>query len=196
MHILVLATRNAGKVQEISRLLDGLAINVLAASDVAGAPHVEEDAATLRGNALKKAMVLHTFTGYWALADDTGLMVSALNGAPGVYSARYAGAGCTPRDNRQKLLGTLAGVQDRAAAFCTAMALVTGEEVAFFDGVCRGHIATEERGRDGFGYDALFVPEGTTQTFAELSAAEKNVISHRGRAMRACRSFLEKRLGA
>ena len=195
MQTLVLATRNYGKVRELRALLDGLPIRVLAAADIAGAPTVEEDAPTLRGNALKKAASLHAHCGQWTLADDTGLRVAALGGAPGVHSARYAGDGCTPRDNRLKLLSALKGRSSRAAEFRTVLALVTAQRsVHYFEGVCRGRIAQQERGQGGFGYDAIFVPEGMDKTFAELSAAEKHAISHRGRAVRACLAHLRAQL--
>ena len=195
MQTLVLATHNSGKVQELHALLVGLPIRVIAAADIKGAPVAKEDALTLRGNALKKAMALYAHCGHWALADDTGLRVAALSGAPGVHSARYAGPGCTPRDNRLKLLAALAGAATRAAEFRTVIALVTGRnEVRYFEGVCPGSIAREERGDGGFGYDAIFVPAGFSRTFAELCAAEKHAISHRGQAMRACQAYLRTQL--
>ncbi len=191
---LVLATRNAGKVEEMRALLGGLPIAVVAASAIHGAPDVVEDANTLRGNALKKASAVSAVTGHWALADDTGLVVAALDGAPGVYSARYAGQGCTPRDNRLKLLRALRESQDRLAEFRTVIALVMDGAVEYFEGVCPGHIAHHERGLGGFGYDAIFVPAGMNKTFAELSGPEKNAISHRGQAMRSCQAYLKERL--
>ena len=191
---LVLATRNAGKVREIRALLGALPLTVLPASEIRGVPVVLEDAPTLRGNALKKAAALSAATGHWALADDTGLMVRALRGAPGVHSARYAGPDCTPQENRQKLLQSLRSASDRAAEFRTVIALKMDEEVKYFEGICHGHITRRERGTGGFGYDAIFVPTRMNRTFAELSAAEKNAISHRGQAMRACKAFLTERL--
>ena len=194
MQTLVLATRNAGKVRELKEFLGALPIRILAASDLPGAPDVEEDAPTLRGNALKKAQALFAHSGVWALADDTGLMVSALDGAPGVHSARFAGPGCTPADNRQKLLAQLADASDRSAHFTTVLALVTGNGEEYFEGTCAGRISRAERGDAGFGYDPIFVPEGMNRTFAELTPAEKNAISHRGRALRLCRAHLNERL--
>ncbi len=192
----MLATRNAGKVAELSALLAPLPLVVVSALGLPGAPEVEEDAPTLKGNALKKAKALYTFTGHWSLADDTGLMVTALAGAPGVHSARFAGLSCIPADNRHKLLRALENTSDRSAVFRTVIALDTGQEVHTFEGTCAGHIARRERGSEGFGYDALFVPARHTRTFAELSRKEKNAISHRGQALRRCLTFLEERLSA
>lgn len=189
----VLATHNAGKVAEMRALLAGLPVTLLPASAIDGAPDVEEDAPTLEGNAEKKARALYAHTSLPALADDTGLEVDALDGRPGVYSARYAGPGCTPADNRALLRHELAGATTRTAQFRTVIAFVEDGAVRFFDGVCQGHILDEERGTGGFGYDALFVPEGHTQTFAELHPDEKNAISHRGRALRAFAAYLGER---
>ena len=195
MRKIVLATGNAGKVAELRSLLGSLPVTIIAAFDIAGAPDVIEDGETLHANALKKALALHSHCGgLWTLADDTGLMVNALGGAPGVYSARYAGENCTPRDNRQKLLEALKGHKDRSAAFCTVIVLVMGETVEYFEGVCKGRIARQEHGSGGFGYDPIFIPDGMVQTFAELDPETKNSISHRGRAMNKCLSYLQVRL--
>lgn len=191
---IVLATRNAGKVAEMRALLAGLPVELLPAEAVAGAPEVEETAATLEGNAEKKARALHTHTGLPALADDTGLEVEALGGRPGVHSARYAGPEADDAANRARLRHDLAGATNRAAQFRTVIAYLDEQGLHTFEGVCRGRIIDEERGTGGFGYDALFVPEGETRTFAELSAEEKNAISHRGRALRAFAAFLRNRL--
>lgn len=181
----LLATRNAGKVRELRALLSGEGIEVLSVADVPGAPEVEETGATFRENALLKARALAGATGLLAVADDSGLEVDALAGAPGVSSARYAGE---PKDdvrNYQKLLEALGGVPDeaRTARFRCALAVVApwGEE-AVFEGACEGRIAGGPRGSGGFGYDPVFLPAGGPRTMAELSDAEKNAISHRGRA--------------
>jgi XTP/dITP diphosphohydrolase len=189
---LVLATRNAGKIAELRALLGGLPVVVRPAGEEA--PEVEEDAPSLEGNARKKAQAWHDLTGLPALADDTGLEVAALGGRPGVRSARYAGPEANDAANRALLLRELEGRTDRSARFRTVLAFVEAEGVRSFEGVCRGRILEEERGTGGFGYDALFVPEGETRTFAELSAAEKNAISHRGRALRAFAAFLRQRI--
>jgi XTP/dITP diphosphohydrolase len=180
---LVCASANPDKVAEIAAIL-GDAVELLPRpSDV---PDVVEDADTLEDNARLKATAICAATGLAAVADDTGLEVLALGGAPGVYAARYAGEGCSYADNRHKLLRELGDTIDRRARFRT-VALVRwpdGAELAV-DGVCPGTISDAERGARGFGYDAVFVPdEGDGRTFAEMSDAEKNAVSHRGRAFR------------
>ncbi len=191
---LVLATRNPGKVAEMRALLAALPVILCPAAEVPGAPAVEEDAPTLEGNARKKALALHVHTGLPALADDTGLEVTALGGRPGVLSARYAGPAEDPAANRARLLRDLHDATDRSACFRTVVALADGETVHLFEGVCPGTILSEERGEGGFGYDALFVPQGDHRTFAEMSAAEKNAVGHRGRALRAVTAYLKTRL--
>jgi XTP/dITP diphosphohydrolase len=203
---LVLATRNPGKLAELRARLIGLPVALVSAAEV-GAPEVDEDADTLRGNAEKKARALHAHTGLPALADDTGLEVDALGGAPGVFSARYAGPEADESANRLKLLDALAGAPDRRARFRTVLAFADGAAVHFFDGVCDGAITAEEFGTEGFGYDAVFrpdeqpvdtspgQPEGA-RTFAEMTKEEKNRISHRGRALDAFVAFLAARLDA
>ena len=190
---LVLATRNAGKVDELEARLRGLGIGLTSAGAL-GAPDVEEDADTLRGNAEKKARALFAFSGRPSLADDTGLEVDALGGAPGVLSARYAGPEADAAANRARLLSDLDGVADRAARFRTVLAYADDEGVRFFDGVCEGVITTDERGEGGFGYDALFRPaDGDGRTFAQMTLPEKNEISHRGRALDAFARWLAER---
>lgn len=191
---LVLATRNAGKVAEMRTLLEGLPVVLSPAFAFPDAPEVDEDQPTLEGNARKKALTLYDHTGLPALADDTGLEVAALGGAPGVHSARFAGPEADDAANRQCLLEHLAGAADRRARFRTVIAFAEGGAVRFFEGVCRGHILEEERGTGGFGYDALFVPEGESRTFAELAPEEKNAVSHRGRALRDFTDYLRERL--
>ena len=193
---IVLATRNAGKVAEIQALLEGLPVRLVSAAEIDGAPDVEEDAPDLEGNARKKAEALHAHTGLHALADDTGLEVDALDGRPGVHSARFAGPAADDAANRALLLEKLDGHTDRAARFRTVIALAEAGDVRYFEGVCRGRILEEERGTGGFGYDALFVPEGETRTFAEMGKREKNAISHRGRALRQATTYLRERLGS
>ncbi|MEP0547038.1 MAG: RdgB/HAM1 family non-canonical purine NTP pyrophosphatase [Rhodothermales bacterium] len=191
---IVLATRNPGKVAELRALLADLPVDLISAAEVEGAPEVEEDAPTLRGNARKKAEALHAHTGLPSLADDTGLEVDALDGAPGVHSARFAGPEADAEANRARLLRDLTGADDRAARFRTVLAFADGDDVRCFDGVCEGQITEAERGEGGFGYDALFEPEGETRTFAEMPAEAKNQISHRGRALRAFEAWLHGRL--
>jgi XTP/dITP diphosphohydrolase len=180
---IVCATANPGKVAEIADLLpDGWALLPRPAT----VGDVIEDAGTLVGNARLKARAILAATGKAAVADDTGLEVAALGGAPGVDTAVYAGEGCTDADNRRKMLGVLSGVSDRSARFVTVVLIAwpDGSET-IVEGVCAGRIAEAERGDRGFGFDQLFVPDdGDGRTFAEMSADEKNAISHRGRAFR------------
>ena len=182
---LVLATHNPAKVREISEMLPRFEVS---GEDSAA----EETAATFAGNALIKARaVAARHAGSWVLADDSGLVVNALGGAPGVRSARYAGRdGDTPANNAL-LLKNLEGVADRSAAFVCAMALIAPDGAEHVvEGRCEGRILTAPRGKGGFGYDPLFVPEGGELTFAELPAEEKNRISHRARALAQARKFL------
>ena len=181
---LVCASANPDKVAEIQAILGDSIELAPRPTDV---PDVVEDADTLLGNARLKAAAIGAATGEPAVADDTGLEVDALGGAPGVYSARYAGDGCTYADNVAKLLAELSDRTDRSARFRTVAIVVwpDGSETAI-EGECRGRIATAPTGDSGFGYDPIFVPDdGDGRTFAELSADEKHAVSHRGRAFRA-----------
>jgi XTP/dITP diphosphohydrolase len=183
---LVCASANPDKVAEIATIL-GDAVDLVPRPE--HVPDVVEDADTLVGNARLKAVALVEATGMPAIADDTGLEVDALGGAPGVFTARFAGVGATYADNRQKLLLELAGVPEpeRGARFVTVAIVVwpDGRELAV-EGSCAGTISATERGERGFGYDAVFVPDdGDGRTFAEMSDAEKHALSHRGRAIRA-----------
>ena len=189
---LVCASANPDKVAEIQRLLDGV-VDLLPRP--AHVPDVVEDAGSLLGNARLKAAALCAATGMPAVADDTGLEVDALDGAPGVDAAHYAGEGCTYAENRTKLLSEMAGVSDRRAAFKTVAIVVwpDGSEL-HVEGVCPGVITTDERGEVGFGYDSVFQPdEGGGATFAEMGVEAKNAISHRGRAFRALLDALAQR---
>ena len=181
---LVIATRNAHKLEEIHAIFDFRNLEVCSAFDFPYVPDVVEDGETLEANAMKKAAEIAKATGFWALADDSGLEVDALDGAPGVYSARYAGEHCSSADNNAKLLREMAGKSDRTARFRTVIALSDpGGNVQTVDGECAGVILEELRGTHGFGYDPLFVPDGYSQTFAELSSNTKNRISHRANAL-------------
>lgn len=189
---LVCASANPDKVVEIQRLLDGVVELLPRPAHVAD---VVEDAGSLLGNARLKAAALCAATGMPAVADDTGLEVDALGGAPGVDAAHYAGEGCSYADNRAKLLTDLAGVSDRRAAFKTVAIVMwpDGSEL-HVEGVCPGVITTEERGEIGFGYDSVFQPdEGGGATFSEMGIEAKNAISHRGRAFRALLTELAQR---
>lgn len=192
---IVLATHNRGKVAEMQTLLSGVPVEVVSVLEWPDAPIVEEDGETLEANARKKAEAVAAHTGLPALADDTGLEVEALGGRPGVYSARFAGPEADDAANRAHLLAEMEGVSERAARFRTVLAFCEKGGVTYFEGSCSGRLLEEERGSEGFGYDALFVPEGEERTFAEMSKVEKNVLSHRGRALRAFLTYLARRLG-
>ncbi|MEN7974004.1 MAG: XTP/dITP diphosphatase, partial [Verrucomicrobiota bacterium] len=181
---LVIATRNAHKLEEIRAIFDFQGLEVLSAFDFPDIPDVVEDGDTLEANAIKKAVEIAAATGCWAMADDSGLEVDALDGAPGVYSARYAGEECSYEANNEKLLRELADKDDRSARFRTVAALSDpGGSVQTVAGECPGVIIEELRGTNGFGYDPLFVPDGYSETFAELDSSVKNRISHRARAL-------------
>lgn len=187
----ILATRNKNKIEEMRAILAPLGIELVSALDIPDLEDVVEDQDTLEGNALKKARYVNKATGIPALSDDTGLEVEALNGAPGVYSARYAGEDATYNDNVMKLLGAMSDEKNRSAQFRTVIALVDDDKEYTFDGICEGEITLDKRGEKGFGYDPVFQPTGYEKTFAELDAAIKNNISHRGRAVQAFIEFLK-----
>ena len=183
---LVLATRNANKLEEIRDVLGLDPHRVKSSFDYPQIPDVVEDKDTLEGNAIKKATTIAAATGCWALADDSGLEVDALGGAPGVYSARYAGEHCSYLDNCNKLLFEMEEKTNRRARFRTVLALVNlVGEVRTLEGAMEGIILTEMRGNGGFGYDPVFMPDGYDLSYAEFDPAEKNRISHRGRALKA-----------
>ncbi len=192
---IVLATRNKKKVEEIRRITADLPITVLSLDDFPDCPETVEDRDTFEGNAVKKAVEVALCTGKPALADDSGLEVDALGGAPGVYSARYAPdatSGNDPR-NYERLLKDLKNIppHERGAQFvcCLATAYPDGRTKTFF-GYSRGRIGTEPRGNKGFGYDPVFLPEGFDRTFAEMTAEEKDALSHRGKALQKLAEFL------
>jgi XTP/dITP diphosphohydrolase len=188
---LVFATNNRHKIREISNLLDNR-YKVLGLADIGITEDIPEDSDTLADNALFKARYVHKRTGLNVFADDTGLEVDALNGAPGVHSARYAGPGKNPDDNIIKLLNHLKGVSDRKARFRTVIALIFDNREYLFEGTVEGEIIKKRRGTDGFGYDPVFVARGYNKTFAEIPLSEKNMISHRAMAMRKLMEFLAK----
>lgn len=194
---LVVATRNRGKLKEIQALLDGVVATVRCAADFPDFPETIEDGQTFQENALKKAREAMLYTGLPALADDSGLVVAALDGRPGVYSARFAGAGADDLANNRRLLDELAGVpvERRQAAFVCELAFVTPEGVEqVFSGRVGGVVLMSERGNEGFGYDPLFLVDGFDCTMAELPLQVKNEISHRGQALQLFRTFLEQGL--
>ena len=186
---IVFATNNAHKLDELRQIAgDGWDVKSLA--DIGCHDDIPETASTLEGNALIKARWVKERYGYDCFADDTGLMVEALDGAPGVYSARFAGPGHDSAANMRLLLERMDGVEDRRAHFSTVIALAMGDEEHIFEGRVDGEIALVPAGGGGFGYDPVFVPEGSQLTFSEMSAEAKNAISHRGRASRKLIEFL------
>ena len=189
---LVIASQNPHKIEEMQQILKPLGIEVFSTQDFPGLEEVEEDRDTLQGNALKKARYVSDETGLPALSDDTGLEVDALDGAPGVFSACYAGEDASYKDNLDKLLSEMEGKSVRTAQFRTVVALVKDSEEFTFEGVCKGEILTSQKGEKGFGYDPVFLPEGYKRTFAELDSSTKNKISHRGKAVQKFIEFLEK----
>lgn len=194
---LVLATRNQDKIREIMHLLEDLPITILTFKDFLDFPEVEETGETLEENAILKASGIAEFTGFPALADDSGLAVAYLNGAPGVYSSRYAGPGCSYDDNNRKLLGQLHGIPDnkRAARFRTVIAIAWNvKDVETVEGIVDGIIAQEKAGAAGFGYDPVFFYPPAGKTFAQISLEEKNKVSHRGRALLEAREAIKARL--
>jgi len=195
MHRLLLGTRNPGKVKEIASILQDVGWTFSSLEEFASLESPEENGATYAENAIIKARFYATATGRCALADDSGLEVDALAGAPGVFSARYAGEGASDADRRALLLSELARIEanERRARFVSAVAIAAadGTVLNVSEGTCEGRIIFAPRGQGGFGYDPLFVPDGYNQTFAELSAAIKNVISHRARALMQTAQFLK-----
>ena len=190
MKRLLIATNNAGKVREIKAILGGFYDELVSLKDIGLDLNVVEDGDTFEQNAVKKAREAALAAGCDALADDSGLCVEALGGAPGVYSARYAGEDATDADNNQKLLAELEGVTDRRAKFVSVVALVSGDEVTTAYGEVGGEIAHAPLGSGGFGYDPLFYVPELGQTFAEIPAELKNTLSHRARALAALRDKL------
>lgn len=191
---IVLATHNRGKMEEMAAILGHLPVELLTLDAFPEIGDIPETGNTLKENAFIKAETVHRLTGLPALADDTGLEVDAFNGAPGIYSARYAGADATFDDNCQKMLKELHGipVEKRTARFRTVIAFVNGGEKEWVEGVAEGRIIEEKRGIGGFGYDPIFYYPPLRKTFAELDSVEKNSISHRGKALRNFCGILEK----
>jgi XTP/dITP diphosphohydrolase len=187
---MVVATNNAHKLKEIAAIL-GQEIELLSLKDIQCFADIPETADTLEGNARQKAMFIYENYGMDCFADDTGLEVEALGGAPGVFSARYAGEGHDSEANMQKLLKELAGKENRKAQFRTVICLIRNGKEHLFEGIVKGEIIQEKRGGEGFGYDPIFVPEGYDLTFAELGDDVKNTISHRARAVEKLCQFLK-----
>ena len=190
---IVLATRNKKKIGEMKRITKDMGISILTLDDFPGCPEVVEDGATFEENSTKKARAVAAFTGKAALADDSGLEVFALKGAPGILSARFAGKEADDRKNTERLLFEMRSVsmEKRGARFvcCIALAFPDGR-IHTFQGYAEGTIGKEQRGSRGFGYDPVFFPEGHNRTFAEMDDAEKDALSHRGKALKALQEFL------
>jgi len=192
---LVLATQNKDKIREIKHILRGLPVKLFSVEDYPDMPEVIEDGKTLKENAVKKAVTIARFTGKWALADDTGLEVAALDGAPGVYAARFAGPDCKYIDNNKKILRLLAGLprSKRSAQFKCVIALADPKgKTKTVLGVIRGYIGTEMKGKNGFGYDPVFVMPKYGKTFAQLASGTKNKISHRAKALEKMKKVIKK----
>jgi XTP/dITP diphosphohydrolase len=194
---LILATRNIHKARELQTLLSDLDVTVLTLNDVSSDLVLREDGNTFEANALQKAQTVYRHTKVLSLADDSGLEVFFLNGRPGVFSARYAGEGATDEMNNQKLMAEMRAVapRRRRAQFRSVLALVgdgMAEEVT--EGICSGMLGEIPRGRNGFGYDPIFIPDGFVKTYAELTAEEKNLISHRARSFAKMKEILKVKL--
>ncbi len=195
---IVIATKNTGKIEEIKSYKACSCIDWFIYSDFGNFPEVEETGDSFLDNAIIKAKAVSRATGKAALADDSGLIVDALGGRPGVYSSRYAGPGASDKANRDKLLAEIEGIKDisrRSARFICSMVLWDVDNGLVFktEGICEGVIGFEEKGSGGFGYDCIFIPAGYTKTMAELESDEKNTISHRGKALRDFCGFIVKK---
>lgn len=193
---IVIATRNKNKIKEIKALLGEMPLNILSLDDGNWQiPDIVEDGKAFKENAIKKARTIAEITGKVTMADDSGLMVDALNGQPGIYSARFAGENATDRENNLKLLQLMNAVPSdrRGAQFVSAIAVASPQgRVDVVEGLCRGDIGFTEEGGGGFGYDPIFIPTGYNKTFAELSISVKNKISHRGRALEKAKLVIER----
>lgn len=189
MKTLVFATNNRHKLDEVRKITSGL-VNIISLKDIDCHDDIPETSDTLEGNALQKALYLKEHYGLDCFADDTGLEVEALNNAPGVYSARYAGPGHDSEANMNKLLQEMDGIENRKARFRTVIALLLNNKQYLFEGIVEGQITTEKRGTSGFGYDPIFIPNSHIETFAEMGNDIKNTISHRAEAVKKLSAFL------
>ncbi len=189
---LVFATNNKNKIKEIKRVLHKH-FDVKSMAEIGCHDDIPEPHPTLEGNALEKAQYIASRYSVNVFADDTGLEVAALDGAPGVYSARYAGPQCDANDNMNKLLQEMEGKEDRSACFRTVVALILDGKEHLFEGRVNGQILTEKRGGEGFGYDPIFMPDGFEVAYAEMDLDTKNSISHRGKAVRKLVAFLNEK---
>jgi XTP/dITP diphosphohydrolase len=187
---LVFASSNKNKIQEIAQLMPS-SITIKGLGEIGCTTDIPETSDTIEGNAVLKANFVKDNYQLDCFADDTGLEVTALQGAPGVYSARYAGEHCNSEDNIDKLLKELEEVEDRSAQFKTVVALNLGDKTYLFEGIVKGNISKERIGTQGFGYDSVFIPEGSDRSFAQFSMQEKATVSHRGIAIRRLMEFLK-----
>lgn len=190
MHTLVFATNNRHKLEEIRAILKGI-VEISGLGDIGFNEEIPEDQNTLEGNATQKALFIYDRFRIDCFADDTGLEIEALNGEPGVYSARYAGVNCSFDDNMNLVLKKMQGMSNRKARFRTVIALAERGEIRLFEGSINGTITTQKRGHMGFGYDPIFMPEGDHRTFAEMMTGEKNRVSHRALAVQALSVYLK-----
>ena len=193
----VVGTANPDKLKELRRLLKGLDVRVVPIRYYGRIPKIVENKKTFEGNAAKKARIYSRLSDHITLADDSGLCVNALKGKPGVYSARFAGPGCTYQDNNRKLLKLLEGkpLFKRQATFnCTVALYQQGRRLKIVTGTCRGRIALKSHGRNGFGFDPVFIPQGSLKTFAQMSSKAKNRVSHRAKALTKTKNFLKHKL--
>ena len=196
---LLIATRNSKKKIELQTIVNAWDVKLLTMDDIEDMPEVEEDGATFVDNAIKKARTMAQRSGIITLADDSGLVVDALGGAPGVYSARFAGPKANDDDNNRKLLELMRDIaaENRTARFVCVIAIASpAGPVETVEGICEGKIRIAAQGRGGFGYDPLFIPAGFNKTFAELTDSEKNQISHRGKALQEAQYILQRFIGS
>lgn len=193
MHQLIFASNNQHKIQEVSAILKPMGFNVIGLAQAGIHDEIPETADTIEGNALQKAKYIFEHYNFDCFADDTGLEVEALNNAPGVYSARYAGEHKNDDDNIRKLLAQMQEIENRNARFKTVIALILNGQKYFFEGIINGKITHQKKGSNGFGYDPVFIPNGFDRTFAEMATAEKNSISHRALAIKKMADFLSQK---
>lgn len=192
MKSIVFATSNKNKVREVKEVLNP-SFDIIGLADIGCEEEVPETSATIQGNALQKARYVHQNYGVNCFAEDSGLEIEALNGEPGVITARYAGPQRDAQDNMDLVLQKLADLAHRDARFITVIALILDGKEYLFEGIAAGQIAHKKTGSGGFGYDPIFIPEGYSVSFAEMTAEEKNSISHRGKAVAQLKSFLTNR---